>query len=172
MFVHQKRSEKLKYRLWYNMAYKERPLLLERINAILPYECHLNLESFDNLEQLLDDGRQFWEKVKSLKETIDECWREVDQAFCMQSDLDQNREAIWLHPESERVGAIRLKWSLAMKYRSALRKLEWNMTLGSKRHGVRGGDFLVMSVDGKLGICLEKEEYGHFLRFWNDDVTS
>ena len=171
MLVHRKQSEKLRYRLWFNTARKERPILLEKINAVLPNECHLSVESFDDLEQLLDYGRQFWEKVKSLKEkefrTIDECWHELDRAFCMQSPV-LNREAIWFHPESDRVGTIRLKWSLAMKYRSALRELRWNVPLGLKQHTVSGGDFLVMSVDGKLGICLEEDEYGYFLRFWKE----
>ncbi|MBI1922702.1 hypothetical protein HYR99_00480 [Candidatus Poribacteria bacterium] len=173
MSVHRKQSEKLRYRLWFNTARKERPILLERINAVLPNGCHLSVESFDDLEQLMDNGHQFWERVKSLKErefqTIDECWRELDRAFRMQSSVPlPEREAIWFHPESDQVGAIRLKWSLVMKYRSALRELRWDVPLGLKQHTVSGGDFLVMSVDGKWGICLEAEEYGYFLRFWKE----
>ena len=91
MLVHRKQSEKLRYRLWFNMARKERSILLEKINAVLPNECHLSVESFDDLEQLLDYGRQFWERVKSLKERefqiVDECWHELDRAFCMQSSV-------------------------------------------------------------------------------------
>ncbi len=175
MSVHRKQSEKLRYRLWFNTARKERPLLLERINVVLPNECHLSVESFDDLEQLMDYGHQFWERVKSLKErefqTVDECWRELDGAFCMQSSvLLPEREAIWFHPESDRVGAIRLKWSLAMKYHSVLRELHWNIVIRSKQYTVSGGDFWVMSVDGKWGICLEAEEYGYFLRFWKETV--